>query len=40
MSEKLYGLISSVDDFRSFQLLHAESSGFKGMLVCEKILTI
>lgn len=42
IAEKWYGLISisPVNDFRSFKTLHAESSGFTGTLVCEKILTV
>lgn len=37
MTEKWYGLIiSPVDDFRSFKILHAESSGCKSTLMCEK----
>lgn len=37
MAEKWYGLITNpVDDFRSFKILHTESSGFKATLMCEK----
>ena len=37
MTEKWYGLIiGPANDFRSFQILHTESSGSKGTLMCEK----